>query len=262
MRRVLHIFTVVRLRALLGLAALLAACLPGLAETVVAGLSRDAINITANFEGSEILIFGAVSRDAPAPEGDLEVIITVEGPALPVAVRRKERRFGIWVNAAAIEVDAAPSFYAVATTGPFGDALTHVEDLRHRVSIPNAIRAVGVGVDDSEAFTSALIRIRENGDLYQLIEGGVTLRNETLFDTSIRLPANLVEGDYRTRIFLTREGQVLDVYEQDIAVRKVGLERFIFNLAHERPLIYGVMSLAIAIAAGWLASAVFRYIRA
>ena len=89
----------------------------------------------------------------------------------------------------------------------------------------------------------------------------MTLRNETLFDTSIRLPANLVEGDYRTRIILTRGGEVLDVFEQDIAVRKVGLERFIYNLAHERPLIYGIASLAIAILAGWMASAVFRYIR-
>jgi hypothetical protein len=39
------------------------------AETVVAGLSRDAISITTNFEGSEILIFGAVSRTAPPPDG-------------------------------------------------------------------------------------------------------------------------------------------------------------------------------------------------
>lgn len=249
-------------RLALLLATLLAGVLPAAAEEVVAGLSHDAINITANFEGSEILIFGAVSRTAPAPEGDLEVIITVEGPSLPVAVRRKDRRFGIWVNTDAIEVDAAPSFYAISTTSPFAETITQTEDLRHRISIPRAIRAVGVGVADGEAFTEALIRIRESEDLYQLNEGEVTLRNETLFDTSIQLPANLVEGDYRTRIILTRGGEVLDIYEQDIVVRKVGLERFIYNLAHERPLVYGIMSLTIAILAGWLASAVFRYIRA
>ena len=246
---------------LIGLATLLAVCLPLRAETVVAGLSRDAINITANFSGSEILIFGAVERDAPSPEGQLEVIVTVEGPSVPVTVRRKEWRFGIWVNAASVEVDEAPSFYAVALTGTLDAALTQVEDLRHRVSIPRVIRAVSVGIEHPEDFTNALIRIREGEDLYQLNEGQVTLRNETLFDTSIRLPANLVEGDYRTRIILTRGGEVLDVFEQDIAVRKVGLERFIYNLAHERPLIYGIASLAIAILAGWMASAVFRYIR-
>jgi uncharacterized protein (TIGR02186 family) len=244
------------LLALLGLAA------PLRAETVVAGLSRDAISITTNFAGSEILIFGAVSRDAPPPEGsDLEVVITVEGPPRPVTVRRKGRRFGIWMNTVSIEVDAAPTFYAVATTDRLHSIMTHTEDLRHRVSIPWAIRAVGTGVADQERFIDALVRVRLGEQIYQLNEGAVTLRDETLFDTSVRLPANLTEGDYRTRIFLLRDGEVIDVLTQDITVRKVGLERWIFNLAHERPFVYALVSLAIAIGAGWGASAVFRYIR-
>ena len=53
----------------------------------------------------------------------------------------------------------------------------------------------------------------------------------------------------------------MDNFETKIEVSKVGLERFLYNLAHDRPLIYGLLSLAIAIAAGWMASAVFRYMR-
>jgi uncharacterized protein (TIGR02186 family) len=227
-----------------------------------AGLSQTRVSITTNFEGSEILIFGAVSRTAPPPAGsELHVIVTVEGPQRPVTVRRKERRFGIWVNSDAIEVDHAPTFYAVATTAPIDTVLSATEDLRHRVSIPRAIRAVDTGVEDQERFIEALIRIRTGETLYQLNESTVTLRDQTLFDTSIRLPANLVEGDYRTRIFLTRDRELVDAYTQDITVRKVGLERWIYNLAHDQPLAYGILSLTIAIAAGWLASAVFRYLR-
>jgi uncharacterized protein (TIGR02186 family) len=250
------------IRAVLILALWLGSTAASAAETVVAGLSRDAISITTNFEGSEILIFGAVSREAPPPrDSELHVIITVEGPPRPVTVRRKDRRFGIWVNTDAAEIDAAPTFYAVATTADLDVVITHTEDLRHRVSAPWAIRAVGTGVADQEAFIDALIRIRTGDTLYQLNEGRVTLRGDTLFDTAIRLPANLVEGDYRTRIFLTRDGEVVDVVSEDIEVRKVGLERWIYNLAHDRPLVYGILSLAIAIAAGWLASAAFRYLR-
>ena len=250
------------MRRVLALLACLAAALPAAAETVVAGLSQDQISITTNFEGSEILIFGAVRREAPPPGTEpMEVIITVEGPARPVTVRRKDRRFGIWVNTDASEVDAAPTFYAVSTSGALLEILTQTEDLRHRVSVPRAIRAVGTGISDQEAFTEALIRIRTGEGAYQLNEGAVRFREQTLFDTAVRLPANLTEGDYLTRIFLTRGGEVVDVFEQAIPVRKVGLERMIFSLAHERPLVYGILSLAIAIAAGWLASAVFRYIR-
>jgi len=250
------------LRALWLAAALLVSAAAAQAEEVVAGLSQDAISITTNFEGSEILIFGAVRREAPPPGSDpMQVIITVEGPSRPVTVRRKDRRFGIWVNTDAAEVDAAPTFYAVSTTAPLTDSLSATEDLRHRVSVEQAIRAVDVGVADREAFTEALVRIRLAETQYQLNEGAVQFRAETLFDTSVRLPANLVEGDYQTRIFLTRGGDVVDIFEQAIPVRKVGLERWIYTLAHEQPLVYGILSLAIAILAGWLASAVFRYIR-
>ena len=39
-------------------------------EEVVLGLSQDRVAITANFDGSEILIFGAVKREAPIPQDD------------------------------------------------------------------------------------------------------------------------------------------------------------------------------------------------
>ncbi|MDO9525986.1 MAG: TIGR02186 family protein, partial [Gemmobacter sp.] len=40
------------------------------------------------------------------------------------------------------------------------------------------------------------------------------------------------------------------------------LERFLYWLAIEQPLAYGILSLVIAVVAGWGASAVFRLLRA
>jgi uncharacterized protein (TIGR02186 family) len=251
-----------RLGALL-LAAATALPLPAAAEAIVAELSQTRVSITANFDGSEILVFGAVKREAPLPEGELDVVITVLGPLEPIVVRRKSRVAGIWVNTASVEVDAAPTFYAIATTGPLAAVMSDTEDLRHKVSIARAIRSVGAPQDvtDSESFTEALIRIRQDTGLYQLEEGGVRLKDATLFDTAFALPANLTEGEYRTRIFLTRDGTVIDRYETTISVSKVGLERYLFALAHDSPALYGLLSLLIAIAAGWGASSAFRYLR-
>ena len=234
------------------------------AESVVLGLSRDKVAITTSFDGSEILIFGAIKRETEIPDGPpLEVVVTVSGPSSPVMVRRKENRYGIWVNTDAVEVDAAPSFYAVATSGPLREVLTAVEDLRHKVSIPRAIRSVGAppNILDSKTFTEALIRIRTRARLYQLLEETVAVDEQTLYRTSIRLPAALVEGDYATRIFLTRGGKVISQFQTTIDVDKVGLDRWLYDLSREQPLIYGLMSLAIAIAAGWGASAAFSLLR-
>lgn len=251
------------MRALALILALLLA-LPAMAEDIVLGLSKDTVSIDTSFDGSEILIFGAVKRESPIiDEPRMQVIVTVAGPSQPVVVRRKEKRFGIWVNIDAVEVDSAPSFYAVSTSTILGLSLKDIEDIRHRVSIPRAIRSVGapMNIMDSESFTEALIRIRKSTGQYQLNEGTVSVDEQTLFRTRIELPAALTEGNYQTRIFLTRGGDVISKYETSIYVRKVGLERWLFTLSRENAFAYGLMSLAIAIAAGWGASAVFSAIR-
>jgi uncharacterized protein (TIGR02186 family) len=237
---------------------------PGaIAEEVVLGLSRDKVAITTSFDGSDILIFGAVKREEPIRSDPLEVVITVAGPSQPVTVRRKERRLGIWVNVDSVDVDAAPSFYAVATTGPLAQVLSETENQRHRISIERAIRSVGapMTIADAELFTEAVIRIRERSGLYQMLEGQVALDQQTLFRTAIDMPSDLTEGAYAIRIFLTRGGAVVSRYEGSIDVRKVGLERWLYSLSRNQPMLYGLMSLAIAIAAGWGASTAFRLLR-
>lgn len=232
-------------------------------ESVVAGLSQDRIDITANFDGSDLIIYGAVKREVPVPQGALDVIITVEGPSEPERVRRKSRILGIWINTDVVTIDQAPSFYAVATTGPFANVVSDTEDLRNSISIPRAIRSVGApqNVEKAQDFTDALIRLRSAKGLYSLTEGAVRLTDQTLFRTDVDLPANLVEGNYKTRIFLLRDKKVVNLYEKTIFVRKVGLERWLFRLAHQQPALYGLLALAIAAFAGWAASAGFRLLR-
>lgn len=248
-----------------GLTLLLALALPATAqEVIVSGMSQNRVSITADFDGSEILIYGAVKRDAPPPDGSpLEVIVTVEGPAAPVEVRRKDRVAGIWVNNASVHIDSAPSFYAVATTGPLNYILSDIDNLRHGITIERVIRAIGIADEAEKAgeFVLALLRVQTNDGRYRILEGKVELTEETLFRTDIVLPANLTEGEYKVRLFLLRDKRVIASQEKVIGVRKEGLERFVFNLAHEQPLIYGLVSLVLAALAGWGASAAFRLIR-
>ncbi len=246
---------------------LFALTLPAAAqEQIVAGMSQNRVSITADFEGSEILIYGAVKRDTPVPEGKgpLEVIVTVEGPSTAVTVRRKDRVAGIWLNNAEVRVDSAPSFYAVATTGPLDHILSETEDLRHAITIERVIRAVGITAEAEQAgdFLLGLQRVRTNEGRYRVLQGKVELTEETLFRTDIMLPSNLTEGEYKVRLFLLRDQRVIASQERVIGVRKEGLERWIFNLAQEQPLLYGLLSLVLAAVSGWGASAAFRLVRA
>lgn len=233
-------------------------------EQVVAGLSNDSVAITASFDGSDILIYGAIKRETPIPQGPpLQMIVTVEAPSAPVTIWRKERKAGIWINAESVRIGAAPSFYAIASSAPLDQVLLPEWDDRYRISLPLALRAFAGAPDvvDAVPFTQALMRLRENAGLYRIDEAGVSLIDQTLFRADVRLPANLVEGAYKTRIFLLRDGRVIDVHIAAINVRKVGLERWLYRMAFDQPLLYGLMSLAVAVFFGWGASAAFRKLR-
>ncbi|MFV0359696.1 TIGR02186 family protein [Tropicimonas sp.] len=236
---------------------------PALAQQLVADLSQSRVSITTSFSGTQILVFGAIREGTAGTAEPFDIIVTVSGPLQPAMVRRKDRVAGIWVNADAVEIDFAPTFYNVSTSAPLNDILSETSDIRHSISIARAIRSVGIpdGIMDSPSFTEALIRIRSADGSYKVEQGDVTVIGRTLFRTGITLPANLVEGNYTARIFMVRDKRVIATFTDVLDVQKIGIERWIYNLAQDRAPVYGLLSLAIAIFAGWGASAAFRYVR-
>lgn len=229
-------------------------------ERIVAGLSQSRVAITADFAGSKILVYGAIAREAPPPaDGKMAVLVTVEGPGQLIIVRRKERRFGIWLNTDKVVVEGVPSFYAAASTETFAETLTPAEDQQHHITLGTVVPA-GPGRINADP-AAAVLRIRAAAGHYRQVDYGVMLSEDTLFRADVDLPSDLIEGDYRVRIFLTRDGQVADSFERSIHVRKAGLERFFYRMAQDQPLSYGLLSLIVAVVAGWGASALFARLR-
>lgn len=234
------------------------------AEQIVSGLSESRVSINASFDGTAILIYGAALREEPPPKGSLlQVIVTVEGPVVPIVVRQKTRVAGIWINQGSMAIEGAPSFYAVMSTGALADILSPQEDQLHRVSIPMEIGSVRMkaGAGATSDYLAAFARIKQASGSYLLAPESVLLLQQSLFRTEVALPSNLIEGEYRVRIFLTREGRVVDLQESQIEVSKTGVERFLYRMAQDQPLLYGLVALLIAAVAGWGASELFRRMR-
>lgn len=236
-----------------------------LQEYITTGVSQPSVSITANFSGEEILIYGAIERsrlleeDEPGPD----VILVVEGPAEPVMVRRKERIAGIWINRHFSIITGAPSFYALGSTAPLEEILDpHVIEI-HDIGPDQAVLAPGSTEEgeNPEDYRLAAIRIKEANDLYRVQPGSVDLIGKSLFESRVQLPSNITEGDYRVTIMLVRDRFVLDSHTEIIPVRRTGIERWIYRLAQDEPHTYGLLSIFVAIFAGWAASETFRRLR-
>lgn len=230
-------------------------------ERIIAGLSQHNVSLTTDFAGSELLVHGGIFVDKGDP-GPFDVIVAITGPSAPVEVRKKQREFGIWIKGRAVQIDAAPSFYAVASSGTLSETLSNTDDLGYRIGLRHVIRLIDapkwVQVGEREAYREAVVRIREGEGLYSVLPNSVTFIEDRVFETRIKLPSNLIEGDYRARVFLTRNREVLDVFTDTIEVRRAGLGRFIYRSAQDYPALYGIASILVALIAGWLASAFFR----
>ena len=227
------------------------------ADSVIGGLSTQNVSINTTFTGSDILIFGTIKRSNNEKIIPSDIIIEVFGPETEITVRKKKRIFGIWVNSDPIKIKNSPSFYSIVSTNKLADILKINEQSNSNIgraqffdsknSDPNYIEAI-----------NAQLRIKNKEGYYSFNNPYVKLKETSLFSASIALPANLTEGDYKTKIHLIQEGKVTNTSVDKIQVRKVGLEKWLYKTAHNSPLFYGVFSVLLALFSGWGASAIFR----
>ena len=71
----------------------------------MADLDQRDVQITTDFNGAELLLFGALER---ASVDDIAIIVT--GPAKQISIRRKEKVAGIWLNTENADVVGMPAY--------------------------------------------------------------------------------------------------------------------------------------------------------
>ena len=235
-------------------------CVPAIGYTqsnaLVADLSLSNISINTDFNGTSVLLFGSVSGEA----GD-DIIVVISGPNSEIVTREKSKMTGIWVNSNSVKWKNAPSYYQIFTTRPLS-----------QIATKSVLEELSVGAEfldlryDSEqalspssylTWSKALHRNMQSASLWKINETSVQVMRGTLFRTQVSLPANITIGDYDVRIIHFRDGRFIAEDKTAIAVKKAGISAFIYKLAHEYSIFYGLFAVAFAVFAGWLAAAIF-----
>jgi len=248
----------------IGLGAALAAS-PARAERLIASVSNHRVTVTPNYSGEELVLFGSVEKDANTPAGrnNYDLVVTVSGPRMDMVTRRKERRFGIWINTDSRQFVKVPSYLALFSNRPF-DAIASPEvQRRQQLGLNNVLLTQRVGPDyadvvPNDAFRSAFVRLRSAHGLYRQETSAVTFLTPTLFRTGIPLPAEVPIGTYNVDIKLFADGALVARTETAFEIVKVGFEQFVANTARVNGLAYGLVTAMMALMTGWMASIVFR----
>lgn len=225
------------------------------ANGLAADVSNRLIAITTAFVGGDVVVFGSTDTDGP-------VVITMQGPKQSQMVRRKSRIAGIWINRDRVEFKDAPSYYAIATSGPLEDIATSAVRERLQLGVDHLKLIVadenGYTDDELKEFGEALIRNKEREGLYTVTPETISFPGSKLFRTTFEFPANVPPGLYRIEVFHLKDGNVIGAHQSSLQISKVGIEAEVFDFAREHAAFYGLVAILIAVTSGWLAGVIFR----
>ena len=238
---------------------------PADAERLIVSVSNHRVTVTPNYSGEELVLFGSVEKDASTPAGgaDYDLVVTVSGPLADMVTRRKERKFGIWINTDYRQFLKVPTYLALFSNRPF-DAIASPEvQRRQQLGLNNVLLTQRVGPDyadvvPNDAFRSAFVRLRSERGLYREATSAVTFLTPTLFRTEIPLPAEVPIGRYDVEIKLFSDGALVTQTDTSFEIVKVGFEQFVATSARQNGFVYGLATAFMALMTGWVASIVFR----
>jgi uncharacterized protein (TIGR02186 family) len=235
------------------------------AERLIVSVSNHRVTVTSNYSGEELVLFGSVEKDASTPpnRSNYDLVVTVRGPRADMVTRRKERKFGIWINTDYRQFLQVPTYLALFANRPF-DAIASPEVARRQqLGLNNVLLTQRVGPDyadvvPNDAFRSAFVRLRSEHGLYREDTSAVTFLTPTLFRTGIPLPGEVPIGTYDVEIKLFSEGVLVTHTETAFEIVKIGFEQFVATTARQDGLLYGLFTAMMALMTGWVASIVFR----
>ncbi|OYW79601.1 MAG: hypothetical protein B7Z26_07795 [Asticcacaulis sp. 32-58-5] len=235
-------------------------------------LTQNRIEVSSSFQGAKVVVYGAVveSRDQPS-----DVVVVVSGPKASMRLIRKVQVAGLWLNSRPVVFEGAPGFYMAASSQPL-ERITDFSNRRRlglgldyiamdtpadsRVVTRYGVKDVVVNTleDDYLEWRQAVTRLKQKTRLYADNPFGVRFVDRNLFRAEIDLPSEAPIGTYKAEVWLFREGEPVSYSIKTLSVEKVGFERFIFEAAHRRPWLYGIVSALICIGLGMAASRIFR----
>jgi uncharacterized protein (TIGR02186 family) len=252
-----------RVRAGILLAALLALSPPASAEDLAAGISRDTVEITSSFTGTDVVVFGAIegeSGEVVTVNEPRDVVVVIRsGNPTTLTVRQKERVGPIWANRDMRVFSGVPAFYFVATTRPLkeitsAETLDQLEVGLNHLALGPAPGSIG----GPRAYREAIVRAKVRARLYGEHQGGVSFLSGTLFRTTVALPANVPAGNLKVLVYVFSRGQVSSSNSMTLFIDKTGVERRLSDFASNEPILYGLAAVFLSALAGFLASVALR----
>ena len=203
----------------------------------------------------KILLFGAYD----GKKGD-DIIVVVTGPKGLVTIQKKEKIFGMWINTKKVNYINTPKYFSISSNRPIDEILDKKTQKLSQIGLNNLNVRIqpGTKIVDDKTWREALTRNMIKSKLWSINENSVTLNKNALFRSYLRLPSNVVVGEFDVKILHYRNGELISKEKNTINVSKSGFSAEIYKIADNYSTLYGIFAVLLAVLIGWGTSLIFR----
>ncbi len=215
-----------------------------------AELARDHVDISTGFNGETIALFGTTDEE------NAEIIISIKGPETTIAVRKKGRVLGAWMNKDTVEFRRVPAYYDIASTYAPSEEFAK----EHEIGFGN-LDFYAENESEPEViavFKNALIIKMQTKGFVPEEAKKVKRIDAHFFKTTFILPPDIPTGLYTVDTYVVRDDKLLGHESRKLQVGQVGFNANVYMTAQEHSLFYGLFTVFVALISGWSA---FTFLR-
>jgi hypothetical protein len=195
-----------------------------------------------------------------------DLIIKISSEPADAHMKFKGKAAGLfWMKMGDISFEHVPTVYLLYSSSDLDSLLQKNERLMEGIGF-ESIKAgakMETSADDMDPdrWIAEFIKFKKAEKLYEIEEGAITTargNNGGKYQLDIKWPYQAAPGTYTIEVLAVREGRVVDRAETSLTVARTGIVEKLSNLAFNHASIYGIISIVVAMAAGFAVGALFK----
>jgi len=199
-----------------------------------------------------------VKASTPAPR---EIVVRVAGPEGPLTVKKKGKKYGLWMNVGEVHYASVPSLYILRTSRALDKIATRQELCRLKLGFDALRDAIGESEDGARELFPELVKLKQKDGLFSCEEGCVQLvpigSRAQEATAEFLLPPSAPMDDYTVEVFAFHDHQGELLGTAVVHLRRSSIVSSIASLAANHGLLYGCLAVLAAVLAGLFTGFIF-----
>jgi uncharacterized protein (TIGR02186 family) len=195
-----------------------------------------------------------------------DLIVRISSEPTEAHMKYKGKAAGLfWMKMGDMSFEHVPSLYLLYSSRALDSLLQEDEQIKEGIGF-ESIKAdtkveSSIAEMDEDRWIGEFIKFKEAEKLYQIQEGAITRRHGTQgneYQLDISWPFQAPPGTYTIEVLAVRDGNLVNRTETSLTVARTGIVGKLSDLAFNHAAAYGIISVIVAMAAGFAVGALFK----